>query len=141
MIMLLFYSLLILSGIAAFVAGLIWLLHLLETTQNLRHPCCFDKKVRLTFAQFIKLYSAAPTGWTLGKYYIHYQGNVYYSVAFSLYSSWQYRRWMSNKDRRAARMKKMQDQVDFIADIRSALAKADAQHQADMRRKLNSLWD
>ena len=141
MIILLFYTLLILSGIAAFVGGLIWLLHLLETTQYLRHPCYFDKKVRLTFAQFTKLYSAAPTGWKLGKYDILYQGNENYSVAFSLYSAWQYRRWWSNKDRRAARMKKLQDQADFIADIRSALAKADAQHQADMRRKLNSLWD
>lgn len=138
---LLLYTLLTLSGAAAFVGGFIWLLNLFDDTRNLRRPCYFDKKVRLTFAQFIKLYSAAPTGWKLHKCDIRYQGDKNYDVAFSLYSAWQYRRWLRNKDRRAARMKKLQDQADFIADIRSALAKADAQHQADMRRKLNSLWD
>lgn len=118
-----------------------WVLSLFIDTSGLRHPNEHSRRVRLAFEQFARLYVATPTSWAIKQYSVTYCGDEHYDVAFSLYSAWKYRRWWRNKERRAAQMKKLKDQASFIADVRSALEKADAQHQADMRRKLNSLWD
>ena len=118
-----------------------WVLSLFIDTSGLRHPDGHSRRVCLAFEQFARLYGATPTSWDISQYRVTYCGDEHYDVSFSLYSAWQYRHWWRNKERRAASMKKLQDQAGFIADVRSALAKADAQHQADMRRKFNSLWD
>ena len=136
-----YLALLIMAG--AILCGVVfsWFVTLLDDTSSLRYPRTYSKQVRLTFVQFARLYVGAPDAWKVDKYTATYCGAEHYDVAFSLYSAWKYRRWWCNKERRAAQMKKLKDQADFIADVRSALGKADAQHQADMRRKLNSLWD
>lgn len=118
-----------------------WVLSLFIDTLGLRHPNEHSRRIRLAFEQFARLYVATPTSWAINQYSVTYCGDEHYDVSFSLYSAWKYRRWWRNKERRAAQMKKLKDQADFIADVRSALGDADAQHQADMRRKLNSLWD
>ena len=118
-----------------------WMLCLFIDTSGLRHPNGHSRRVRLVFEQFTRLYVATPTSWDINRYRVTYCGDEYYDVAFSLYSAWKYRRWWRNKERRAAQINKLQDQADFITDVRTALAQAEAQHKADMRKKLNSLWD